>query len=612
MSRKFDSGLSQYLVATSVPPGSYPPVTMACWVRANDTDNNYVPFWFGNHGVSAVYWCLLLYANTDIVEFFVRNDPAFGRPGTSTTFSANTWHHICGTSNVDGNVHQIFLDGAGKGTDNTVAVPTGETRVAIGLERDATPGGYMNGAVAEAAIWNAVLTDEEVAMLAKGFSPLLVRPDKLTCYVPLIRDNDKDIVGGLSFLPILSPTIETHPRIIYPGMKHYSFPPEYRPSTGQFDCFINGLELIPTSGDLFIHGYTEIITSGDLFNQGHESFSASGDLFINGHNSIETSGNLFINGSISISGVPAPSLVIHGNEITTDSHDLFIGGLEAVGISGNLFIDGFANISGIPAPPLVIHGNEILANSGNLFINGLETTETSSDLFINGFTNISGIPTPSLFIHGHTIMTDSGNLFTVGSGIIDESGNFGLFINGIQPKPPLACPTLDPTASIQIQDSLITIYQSRIDALINQLGKNVLLEFDPIREPCPNCEFDTMRKRSTGIYKMGGPRPFARGRRCPYCKGRGFTETAVTRCIKCLIQWNPKDAEDFGIAVAQKKDIVRLKTYLTEADDLIRAKTLIVNYDIADQAKFRVKLLQNPIPVGLREDRYCISFWELI
>jgi len=121
-----------------------------------------------------------------------------------------------------------------------------------------------------------------------------------------------------------------------------------------------------------------------------------------------------------------------------------------------------------------------------------------------------------------------------------------------------------------------------------------------------------MRKRSTGVYKIGGPRPFVRGQKCPYCKGRGLLETPVTRVIRCLTKWNPADAATFGIAVSQAKDIVRLKTYLTDADDIIRARTVIVNYDIIGQMKMRVRLLQGPIPVGLREDRYCISFWELI
>ena len=72
------------------------------------------------------------------------------------------------------------------------------------------------------------------------------------------------------------------------------------------------------------------------------------------------------------------------------------------------------------------------------------------------------------------------------------------------------------------------------------------------------------------------------------------------------------DAESYGIAVSQMKDIVRLKTYMTDADDLVRARTMIVNHDIVGQITLRARLVQGPIPIGLREDRYCITFWELI
>lgn len=248
----------------------------------------------------------------------------------------------------------------------------------------------------------------------------------------------------------------------------------------------------------------------------------------------------------------------------------------------------------------------------------MATITTSGDLFINGHKPISG--SNNLFIDAYGLISDSITLnihggqdlwlYTIAYGVINDNLNF--FINGYEPKPTLSCPILDPTASIQIKDSLIDIYQSRIDALINQLGKNIYLEFDPIRESCPNCTYDTFRKRSTGIYKVGGPRPFARGRKCPYCKGRGFTETEVNKCIKCLIKWSPKEIKNFGITVTRRKGIVRLKAFLTDADDLKRAKTIIVNHDIVDKMKLRMRLIKGPTPVGLREDRYCISFWELI
>lgn len=192
------------------------------------------------------------------------------------------------------------------------------------------------------------------------------------------------------------------------------------------------------------------------------------------------------------------------------------------------------------------------------------------------------------------------------------SGMINMVINGTIALVPTSCPVLDPTASIQISETLIDIYQSRIDALINQLGKHVLLEFTPIPVPCINCFYDVIRKRSNGIYRPGGPRPFVRKQKCPYCKGRGFLEEPVNECIHALLKWNPKEAEDYGIAISQYQGVVRIKTYLQHITSLMRAETAIVNYAIKDILTMRVKKIKGPIPVGLREDRYCISFWELI
>lgn len=213
---------------------------------------------------------------------------------------------------------------------------------------------------------------------------------------------------------------------------------------------------------------------------------------------------------------------------------------------------------------------------------------------------------------GAVLASGSCNLYTVGPPTGVASGNHNLFINGAVAIPAVVCPPLDATASIQIKPALIAIYQSRIDALINQLGKNVRLIFDSVLTPCPNCLYDVMRKRSNGIYRTGGPRPFKRGRKCPYCKGKGLNETAVEKCIKCLLKWNPEDAKNYGISIAGRKGVVRMKTFLTSADDIIQAKTAISNYDIKSQMNLKVKLISGPIPVGLREDRYCISFWELL
>ncbi len=410
-------------------------------------------------------------------------------------------------------------------------------------------------------------------------------------------------------------------------------------TSGSKDLFIQGItttsgfshliistkDTIQTSADLFITGATLIVSQFDLLTEGHQLFSDSCnliigaheistnsiDIFIAGQKSVQTSSDLFIKGKDTESNTAdlfiqgfsqfeqnnTSTLFIAGLNLNSDTIELLILSNDSVSDTSDLFISG--------ASPLII-----VSGSNDLLIPGKDNYQFSGDLYIlsSDTVFVSG----NMYISGPVESSSQINLFVSASGISATTSSFGLFINGTSPKPTLVCPTLDPTASIQIKDSLITIYQSRIDALINQLGKNVQLEFTPIRVPCPNCEYDTVRKRSTGIYRPGGPRPFARGRKCPWCKGRGFEETTPTKCIKCLIKWNPKDVENFGISIVGKKGIVRFKTFLTEADDLIRAKTAVTNRDIEDQLKLRVILIKGPIPVGLRERRYCISFWELM
>ncbi len=397
-------------------------------------------------------------------------------------------------------------------------------------------------------------------------------------------------------------------------------------TTNSCNLYLSGHEPLSSSGDLFVQSYEVFQSSGDLFIKVQEQIIASGNLFIKGigvSGSFSESGDLFISGPQSIT--TSSDLFIVAQDIATTSGNLFITGHDDITIFGNLFVRGYdtASVSG----NLFIGAQDSITTSGDLSIEGRDTIQTSGSLYIYGLTNAfdqcdlciscvqfqtSGLA--DLFIEGSIgVLPTSGSCDLFISALLyGDNNSLLLFVNGYEPKPALACPILDPTAAIQIKASLIETYQDLIDDVIDQLGKNVLLEFNPISSPCPNCEFDTIRKRSTGVYKIGGPRPFVRGRQCPYCKGRGFTETASTTIIKCLTKWNPEDAETFGIAVSQAKDIVRLKTYLTDADDLVRAKTIIVNYDIVGQMKLRARLIRGPIPVGLREDRYCISFWELI
>lgn len=74
-----------------------------------------------------------------------------------------------------------------------------------------------DGDLAEWAAWDTILTSPEWAALAKGVSPLLIRPASLVEYVPMLRDN----VSLKRSAPTITGTaIQAHPPVIYPSRPH--------------------------------------------------------------------------------------------------------------------------------------------------------------------------------------------------------------------------------------------------------------------------------------------------------------------------------------------------------------------------------------------------------
>lgn len=218
MARKFASGSSQYLDASSAPV-SGAPLTISCWFNADNATAQHGLLGVGSNGTQD---CIVLtaYGNAagDPVRFYIADTGAGHDATTTTGFSAGTWHHACGVMVADDDWY-VLIDGGSKGTEVTSKTPGTIDRTDIGaIEYNGAMNWYASAAVAEAAIWNAALDDDEVAALAAGMSPLLVRPQSLVFYCPLIRDDDEDLVGGLSLTANGGPTIAAHPRVFYPGV----------------------------------------------------------------------------------------------------------------------------------------------------------------------------------------------------------------------------------------------------------------------------------------------------------------------------------------------------------------------------------------------------------
>lgn len=216
MARLFDDGNAESLDVDAVPVAT-PPLTMAAWAYTDQLDNETFVIGIASSSDANEYFSVsVAIGGIKPVNVSTRGGGTLANIYTTTGATVNTWHHVCGVFNATDS-RSAFIDGGGKATNTDTATPSNLDRMAIGrLARSAASFLYWSGSIAEAAIWNAALTDEEVAILAAGYSPLFVRPQNIIFYLPMIRDDDNDLVGGLNLTATNGPTISAHPRIIYP------------------------------------------------------------------------------------------------------------------------------------------------------------------------------------------------------------------------------------------------------------------------------------------------------------------------------------------------------------------------------------------------------------
>jgi hypothetical protein len=190
------------------------PLTMACWFYPNNATANLTlmamaPIW-GNSNPGFY----VMAANGSVAGDPIQiGTDALGNTVASSTagFTANNWHHACGvfTSTTS---RTVYLDGGNSATNTFNYSPNSPVQ---GLRIGQFLQGFerrMNGRIAEVGIWNAALTAEEIASLAKGMTCDKVRPQNLVFYAPLVRDL-QDVRGGLTITNNNAATVANHPRV---------------------------------------------------------------------------------------------------------------------------------------------------------------------------------------------------------------------------------------------------------------------------------------------------------------------------------------------------------------------------------------------------------------
>ena len=223
MARLFDDAATEYaLVEDNLGITGYP-YTLACWFNTDDDTISQGLMWVGDKDSGVEYGEIQAAgAVGDAVSAANRStSDGFDAAYSSTGFTAGAWHHACGVF-TNSTSRAAFIDGGSKGTNASENAPDAVyDRFGIGARLDATASNWLSGHIAEAAVWNMALSDDDVAQLGAGYSPLFVRPESLVAYWPLVRDL-VDRLGTVELTPN-GTTVSAHVPILNPAPKHIGY-----------------------------------------------------------------------------------------------------------------------------------------------------------------------------------------------------------------------------------------------------------------------------------------------------------------------------------------------------------------------------------------------------
>ena len=135
------------------------------------------------------------------------------------------------------------------------------------------------------------------------------------------------------------------------------------------------------------------------------------------------------------------------------------------------------------------------------------------------------------------------------------------------------------------------------DNVVKGLGRQIVVYLQDTRNECPNCYYDKVHDKSSGVPKVESSAPtyFTHGR-CPVCNGKGVVVTSRKRCIDGIVIWNPQGNANntltFSEAGMEGVTSVEIKTDVCYLDVLKQSKHTVID-------GVRCKLSNPPIIRGI-------------
>lgn len=233
MARDFN-GSTQYL-SRAAPATGYP-VSFGGWFN---------PDGFGGFMMALAdtagaenYLGMSLTAVSGTLNATARNGANFRIWTTTAGASTGVWQHLFVVF-TDATTCIAYIDGVSTGaySDTTNTTPAGIDSLSIGVLLRSSAVAFYDGKGAETAIWSVALSALDVASLAAGYCPLLVRPQSLVAYWPMFGRQgatlgEESWVGAFPLTDTADCPLADHPnRIIYPSRPRIIIPAAVAAST---------------------------------------------------------------------------------------------------------------------------------------------------------------------------------------------------------------------------------------------------------------------------------------------------------------------------------------------------------------------------------------------
>lgn len=192
-------------------------LTQHCWVRVTNFSGNRM--FMGKYSSGQLQY--LMYGNTAAKLVCSIGDGTTVDTATSTgSISTGVWQSVGMTKNGNSLIGYLngTADGSSAGTKSMI-----NTTAPFLMADHGFNDAQLFGGIAECAVWDIGLTAAEMAALAKGFSPLLIRPTSLVAYWPILGNNDPepDLINNNPADVQGTFTKIEHPRVIMPRAAIY-------------------------------------------------------------------------------------------------------------------------------------------------------------------------------------------------------------------------------------------------------------------------------------------------------------------------------------------------------------------------------------------------------